>query len=242
MGGHNCTIADVKRSLSGWRAAAILCVATGVWGEAQPLSVYSEFARIDRAGNLTAPESPREILSPALVRNGFTSFQVVVHEPADKDWWLFVSQNPESSVRVTMYRESEGGMEPVEVPRKSNGTEVLWMDVWTDTNAPVSRIKLEPQLYVDDDWVIYPIEGRIVAARIPDPGLPPGSYLCPLVTASPALAMSRLQLRNAAQDFALAQEVAQKDLNQVLMNCDKPAPPRWSENYLRIRDYLLRLR
>jgi hypothetical protein len=44
----------------------------------QTLNVYSEFARIDMNGAVTAPDNPREILSPMLVRNGFTSFQVVI--------------------------------------------------------------------------------------------------------------------------------------------------------------------
>jgi hypothetical protein len=35
----------------------------------QILGVYSEFARIDTQGNAVAPETPREILSPALLRN-----------------------------------------------------------------------------------------------------------------------------------------------------------------------------
>src|SRR5260370_42579381 len=51
---------------------------------AQPLSVYSEFARIDAKGNVTSPESPREILSPALARNAFATFQVVVQAPENK--------------------------------------------------------------------------------------------------------------------------------------------------------------
>ena len=56
-------------------------------------------------GEVIAPEAPREILSPAVVRNGFTSFQVVVEAPAEAKWWLFVGQNPENSVKLTMYRE-----------------------------------------------------------------------------------------------------------------------------------------
>src|ERR1700674_4901229 len=48
---------------------------------AQPLRVFSEFAAINAQGEVVAPESPREILSPAIVRNGFTSFQVVIQGP-----------------------------------------------------------------------------------------------------------------------------------------------------------------
>jgi hypothetical protein len=214
-------------------------------GWAQPLSVYSEFAQINAAGEVTAPETPREILSPALVRNGFTSFQVVVQAPADRQWWLFVGQNPENAVKLTIYRESGDELEPVEVPRQSRGTEILWMDVWTAATTPVQRIKIEPELHFSDapneDWIIYPIEARVVEARVPTPALPPGSYLCPPV-ATPAPPMARFQLRNAAQDFALAERVPKEELAKLLTFCDTPAPPRWSENYLRIRDYLFSLR
>jgi hypothetical protein len=211
---------------------------------AQPLSVYSEFARIDASGEVTAPETPREILSPALVRNGFTSFQVVVQAPADRQWWLFVGQNPENAVKLTMYRESGDALEPVEFPRQSRGTEILWMDVWTAATTPVERIKIEPELRFNDasgdDWMIYPIEARVVEARIPDAG--PQVSLCSLVAPAAASGIGWLDLRNAAQDKVLAARVSKDELAKLRTFCDTPAPPRWSENYLRIRDYLFSLR
>jgi hypothetical protein len=113
---------------------------------AQSVSVYSELTRIDDQGKVIAPETPREILSPAVVRNGFTSFQVVVEAPPEAKWWLFVGQNPENSVKLTMYRElgpeSGNALEPVDLPYRSSGTQVLWLDLWTGENAPVKRIKV----------------------------------------------------------------------------------------------------
>src|SRR5258708_7345700 len=108
---------------------------------AQSVRVYSEFARINASGEVTAPERPREILSPAIVRNGFTSFQVVVQVPKGMTYWLYVGQNPDDAVRVTMYRESGDRLEKMELPFQSSSTEILWMDLWTDRNAPVRRIK-----------------------------------------------------------------------------------------------------
>jgi hypothetical protein len=216
--------------------------ARAVW--AQPLSVYSEFARINAAGEVTAPETPREILSPALVRNGFTSFQVVVQAPANRQWWLFVGQNPENAVKLTMYREASDELKPVEFPRQSRGTEILWMDVWTAATTPVQRIKIEPELHFtdasNDDWIIYPIEARVVEARIPDAG--PQVSLCSLVAPTAASSIGGMELRNAAQDKFLAARVSKDELAKLLAFCDAPAPPRWSENYLRIRDYLFSLR
>ncbi len=241
MCGHICTIADVnlRLRLCCFAVASAAAIAPSI--NAQPLSVYSEFARIDASGQVTAPETPREILSPALVRNGFTSFQMVVQAPPDKEWWLFVGENPEKVLKVTMYRETEDALEPVELPHKSSGAEILWIDVWTPADAPMMRIKIEPELLIDGDWATYPMEARVMAARVPDSALPPGSYLCPLVAASPPLPMVRLQLRNAAQDFALAAPLEQEERNKLLDFCDRPTPARWSENYLHIRDYLFRL-
>ena len=42
------------------------------------------------------------------------------------------------------------------------------MDLWTAGNAPVQRIKVEPELKINDDWVTYPIEARVMEARVPD--------------------------------------------------------------------------
>ena len=233
MGSHNCILAKVKFLLA-------LAVAGISW--AQPVGVYSDLAEIDLTGKVTAPETPREILSPALVRNGFTSFQVVIQAPAEAIWWLFVGQNPESSVKVTMYRESEGGMlEPVELPRRSSGTEVFWMDVWTDRGAPVQRVKIEPELYLNDDWVTYPIEARLMEARVPDDSKP-AKPVCPLETTGEITKTAQLRLRNATQDGALAQRVPDAELTRLRGFCDGGASPKWTEQYLRIRDYLYRLR
>lgn len=233
MRSHNCIIAKVKLLLA-------LCL-PGVVVFGQPLSVYSELARINTSGEVTAPETPREILSPMIVRNGFTSFQVVVQAPADKKWWLLVGQNPEDSFKMTMYAESGEDLERVELPIESQGTRVFWMDVWADGNALVQRVKLEPELHIDDDWVIYPIEGRVTAARVPDRSsdLAP---LCPLAASSPTTPAATLRRRNAAQDTTMAGELPKVEFQRLLGFCDAGSPSVWTEGYLRIRDSLLRLR
>jgi len=213
-------------------------------GWPQSISVYSEFAEIDASGKVIAPETPREILSPAVVRSGFTSFQVVVEAPAEAKWWLFVGQNPENSVKVTMYREAGASLEPVALPFASAGTQVLWMDWWTEENARVQRIKVEPELNINDDWVTYPIEGRVVEARIPTGRAPSASlrnYICGSPAPGPTPEGPRL--RNGEQDVKLldAHPSAKEDVTKLLGGCDAkpPSDPEW---YLSIRDYLLRLR
>ena len=238
MCGHICTIADVNLRLGLWCVALASTAAVG-----QPsVNVYSEFARIDASGQVTSPETPREILSPALVRNGFTSFQVVVEAPPDKEWWLFVGENPENVLKVTLYRETATALEPVEMPRKSSGTEVLWMDVWTPADAPIMRVKIEPELYIDDDWVTYPMEGRVMQATVQPGNFAMLGNLCPRVDRTPPPPMAEFQYRNGEQDYLLAVPLPQEERKKLLELCDDPPPERYSEDYLRIRDYLFRLR
>ncbi len=225
---------------------------------AQPISVYSEFARIDAKGKVTSPAAPREILSPALARNAFESFQIVV-EPADAaaPWQLYVAQNPENAVQVTLYRESGDRLEKVTQPASGTGTQVFWMDIYTNRSAPVERIKIEPQLHINNDWVIYPIEGRIMEAIVPDPpasGWPvgiaaPGDVMRGFVCGTqftPGAApkdpnQASLRFRNAQQDRALAGKAAKADLQTRFGPCDAQAPVDNPEWYHRVRDFLFRL-
>jgi hypothetical protein len=231
------------------KTAAFLLLLPAVWS--QPLRVYSEFAQIDATGKVTAPAEPREILSPAIVRNGFSSFQVVVDVPQGTSYQLYVAQNPENSVEVTLYRENRGVLERVEQPVSGNGTQVFWMDLWTARDAPVARIKVEPQLHVNNDWVIYPMEARVVSAIVPDIGRfstsrpaqeVMGNYLCnrPDVSiTNEAWSVFSSRDRNAQQDVKLAAPV-KDELLKLFGSCDAPPSPD-PEWYLRIRDYLLRV-
>lgn len=218
---------------------------------AQPLRVYSEFAEINAQGEAVAPESPREILSPAIVRNGFTSFQVVIQAPKATPFTLYVGQNPAEAVKVTMYRKAGDRWERVELPYQSDSTQVLWMDLWTDRDAPVRRIKIEPQLFLNGDWVVYPMEARVVTASIPDDAPVPQdaatpweamrNFLCGKPAGGPAPDAAASRFRNVHQDLALAAKAPKEELQKLLGACTAP-PPSNPESYLRIRDYLLRLR
>ena len=71
--------------------------------------VYSELRRIGPEGAPVEPDSigrPREILSPALPRQAFTSFRIVVSAPTGKHFTLFLGENPENVLQTTLYRES----------------------------------------------------------------------------------------------------------------------------------------
>jgi hypothetical protein len=208
----------------------------------QTLNVYSEFARIDTGGRVIAPESPREILSPAIVRNGFTSFQIVVEEKPGEKFALFVGLNPPDAVKVTLYRESGALLEPVELPFHGEGAAVFWMDVWCDRAAPVRRVKIEPELSVAGDWARYPMEARVMEATVPDLARPVVAdlreFLCGRAWAEDAL--TGMHQRNGRQDAALAQPALKRDLLRQLGDCHTLAGN--PEVYLRVRDYLLRVR
>jgi hypothetical protein len=237
------------------KTGVFLLLASAAWS--QPLRVYSEFAKIDAAGKVAAPTEPREILSPAIVRNGFSSFQVVVDVPRGTPYQLYIAQNPENAVEVTLYRENGERLERVEQPVSGNAIQVFWMDLWTARDAPVARIKVEPQLHVNNDWVIYPMEARVMTVIVPDMKWEPQTGgMAPLglmrqaicsgavVTEFPSgagFAVQNMRYRNAQQDVLLAATRPKEELRNVLGSCDGPASsdPEW---YLRIRDYLLRLR
>ncbi len=227
------------------KTVLFLLFAMAAWS--QPLRVYSEFAQIDASGKVTAPAEPREILSPAIARNAFTSFQVVVDVPAGTPYQLYVAQNPENAVEVTLYRENGDKLERVTQPVSGDNTQVFWMDLWTARDAPVRRIKVEPQLHVNNDWVIYPMEARVMSATVPDGERPAGgmrNYLCETAEAvrSPdTVSVEGLRSRNAQQDVALAAMAPKDDLQKLFGACDAPPSPD-PEWYLRIRDYLFRLR
>lgn len=236
------------------KTAVFLLLLPAAW--AQPLRVYSEFARIDASGHVTVPAEPREILSPAVVRNGFTSFQVVVDVPQGTPYQLYIAQNPENAVEVTLYRESGDRLEKVSQPVSGNATQVFWMDLWTARDAAVQRIKVEPQLHVNNDWVIYPMEARVMEATAPDVKWQPGvggaapievmrQTICSGAAAttlanSPGYAIPGMRYRNAQQDLGLAARVPKPELQKLFGSCDAPlsSNPEW---YLRIRDYLFRI-
>jgi hypothetical protein len=226
---------------------------------AQPLLVYSEFARIDAKGKVTVPAEPREILSPALARNAWESFQIVV-EPSDATlpWQLYVAQNPENAVAVTLYRESGDKLEKVSQPVSGTGVQIFWMDIYTAKTAPAERIKVEPQLHINNDWVIYPMEGRVMDAIVPDApsgGWPqgvaePGEVMRGFVCGTQFAAgttprdpvQASLRFRNAQQDRALASKASKTDLQEKFGACDAKAPADNPEWYQRVRDFLFRLK
>jgi hypothetical protein len=237
----------------------LVLIAAGGCAAAQPLRVFSEFVKVDPKGNVVAPDSPREILSPAIARNAFATYQIVIQVPPETPYLLRIGLNPDNAVKVMLYKEIEdqgsGGrrLEPIEEPYEASSTQVIWMDLWADKNDPVRRVKVEPQLFVNDDWVIYPMEVRVRDPQVPDGVAKAGGLLdafavmqaalckkpLPATTASTELTPAALLYRNANQDVALAESASTADreeLKKRLGGCDTK-PPENPEAYLRVRDY-----
>jgi len=161
-----------------WSNLAFVSVAIVL--PAQELYMRSEFQRVGVDGKVIPQdklERSREILSPALARNGFASYMLTANIPAGIDYTLEVGQNPEDSVRVVLYRQHynpngipdrlEKATLPVQGKTGKEENVTFWLDLYVANDAPVRRLKIEIQLWVGDRWVLYPMEARLGAAQIP---------------------------------------------------------------------------
>ena len=173
-------------SISFWIPVLALAGGPIAWG--QSLKVYSEFQRVDPFGEVVAidrAERHREILSPAVARNAHVSFHLAVTIPEGVPSFLYIQQNPER-LNVTMYKEAfvrtkqgwiPDGLEKVEVPYflilpgqspiPKQNTLVFCMDVWVPSDTPVERVRLEAVLKSGEQWIVYPMELRVMAAVAP---------------------------------------------------------------------------
>jgi len=172
-------------------AAGCLVVWLAALAHAQSVDIYPEFRRVDPFGEVVAADrglEPREILSPAVARNGFASFHIVVSAPQKESYLLYVAVNPLNACRVAVYREhfvktSQGWIPDtlVELTRlpdfgvmpdpddgiEGQTTRLYLLDLWIPPNADVARFRLEVQLKVGD-WTVRPMELRVMQARFPD--------------------------------------------------------------------------
>ncbi|HZT38726.1 MAG TPA: hypothetical protein VFA28_12590 [Bryobacteraceae bacterium] len=247
------------------------------------IRVYSEFTRTDPRGNIVRADrgaALREILSPAIPRNAFSGFHVVVTGNAGDSFTLHVGQNPANAVQITLFRENyvrfanewiPDGLTRVDLPYTSKlGSEIpgqtaqaFWMDLWVGQDAPVRRIKVEPDVFIDGRWIRYPMEVRVVEATAPSTPpaavgpLPPVSapsdasvraVLCRSTAPKTAVAPVTIRAmiaRDVGQDAAIAG--GQQRLWQL---SGAPPQPAWCSQYvpqtsgpewfLRIRDSIYR--
>ncbi len=139
--------------------------------QAQSVEVFSEFWPLNRE---RGDAEPREIISPAVARNAFATFKVVVKAPAASNYFLFCQANPDHIVETHLYKLSTPGdsLEPVRSPNfgviPSDGSPRAYLlDIWIPPDAEAGRrVRVELQLKVGD-WTVYPMELRIQKAVTP---------------------------------------------------------------------------
>jgi hypothetical protein len=244
------------------------------------VQVYSEFQRIDPFGNVVSADRarredvrPREILSPGLAGNAHASYHVAVTAPAGMPFTLFVGQYPTGFLGVTVYREVymkvgaqwiPDGVERVMLPyagklpdpsRPIPGqtTVTFLMDVQVPLGAGGIRTKLEPQLNLDNRWITYPMEVRILDATVPghkdDYGALAGleepsdatarralrAYLCGSPGGDPPArnTLRWFTLRNTLEDIALARSLESRPgvklLPEILRLAGSGNTAKWCE-------------
>jgi len=156
----------------------------------QSLRVVSEFQRVDPFGEVVPADRaphPREILSPGVARNAYSSFHVIASAPDREPFFIYVQTNPPDVFRVSLYKElyakTESGwvpdvLEPMKMPVfdtlpyfpapiPGQNTVAYWMDVWVPADTAVSRIRLEVLMKIGSGWIVYPLEVRVMPAVVP---------------------------------------------------------------------------
>jgi len=172
---------------------------------AQSIDIYSEFSRVDPFGEIVPADrggARREILSPAVARNAWASFHVVISAPPKTTYLLYVVTNPLNACRVALYKEhfekTLAGWVPDRlteltrlpdfgvIPDPADGvdgqtTRAYLLDLWIPPNAEIARFRLEVQLKVGY-WVVRPMEVRVIAPRVPDLRVATEAVLLPPVS------------------------------------------------------------
>ncbi len=167
----------------------VVAFALAPLARAQSLAVRSQFIRTDPFGEIVRPDrggKPREILSPAVARNGWASYHFVVKAPPAVPFTVFIGQNPANTACTDLYREGYVKLGstwyPDKLQRVSNPytstiggagtipgqrTQSFWLDLWIPKDIAVKRFRVEVQLGVEDTAVVYPLEFRVQEVTIP---------------------------------------------------------------------------
>jgi hypothetical protein len=211
---------------------------------AQEIRIYSEFERFDPFGNPVEADRdmlPREIISPAMARNGHLSVHVVVTAPAGTNYFLYSATNPPDILEVTIYREHFApcgdsycpdwltaqpspsfGVIPELLhnsgsPAMNNQTTRSYLfDIKATADTPPRRVRVEALLKLAT-WYVAPMEVRIVAPTVPQPTQSIFKEdLAPID--APSSATARIQLFRYLAGL----------------------PPEWPRQLLRVRDMIQR--
>jgi hypothetical protein len=217
--------------------------------DAQEIRIYSEFERFDPFGNPVAQDRdmvPREILSPAMARNGHLSVHVVVTAPAGTNYFLYVATNPADILQVRIYREhftrcgdgycpdwlteqnspSFGAipelLHDLSRPAMNNQTTRCYLfDILAPADTPPRRVRVEALLKTGT-WFVAPMEVRIVAPSVPENPVPSAAR------------------RIIAEDLAPLEAPSSATAEIQLFRYLGGLPPEWPRQLLRLRDIIQR--
>jgi hypothetical protein len=206
---------------------------------AQEINIYSEFERFDPFGQPVAQDrdlQPRELLSPAVPRNGHLSVHVVVTAPAGTNYFLYVGSNPDGILKLKLYREhfarcgedycpdwlteqrspSFGAIPELALDNPDQTTRCYLLDIYVPPDVFPRRVRIEALLKVGT-WLVAPLEVRVIEPTVPDShGLPVGEDM--------------------ASVGARSSDTAQRQLLRFLDGLAPELPP----GVLRVRDVIQR--
>jgi hypothetical protein len=210
---------------------------------AQEIRIYSEFERFDPFGNPVAADRdmvPREILSPAIARNGHLSIHVVITAPAGTNYFLYAGTNPPDILQVRIYREyfapcGEGYCPDWLAEQRSPAfgaipelaadfsrpamnhqtTRCYLLDIQAPAVIEPRRVRVEALLKVGT-WYVAPMEVRIVSATVPE--------------------NTGVVAEDLAPPDAPSSDTAEIQLLRYLGGL----PPEWPRQLLRVRDIIQR--
>jgi hypothetical protein len=157
---------------------------------AQEINIYSEFERFDPFGKPVAQDydmQTRELLSPAVPRNGHLTFHVVVTVPPATTYFIYAAQSPQDILDIRIYREhfvpcgdnycpdwltpqrspSFGAMPEDARTMPDQNTRCYLFDVYVPPDVPPRRVRIEALLKVGI-WMVAPLEVRVIDAVVPD--------------------------------------------------------------------------
>lgn len=144
---------------------------------AQNIRVVSEFTRIRPDGEVVTfdrGERVREILSPAMARNAYATYRVVVEAPPGQPYTIHIGQNPDNSCEVRMYQEAYAKVGDEWVPDslvlqnlplnaslgENQRVQTYLLDLFVPETTKTGRFRVEIQMWANDRWTIYPMEMR----------------------------------------------------------------------------------
>jgi len=226
--------------------------------------IYSEFERFDPFGDPLPQDreiSPREILSPAVARNGHLSVHVVVTAPEGANFFVYAGSNPPDILELKLYREyftrcgrgycpdwlaeqksaSFGSIpevyrDPAHPELNRQTTRSYLLDIWARPDTPPRRVRVEALIKVGT-WIVAPMEVRIVAPAVPVPTVKnPG---VPDTNTSYRVTLSRTQIEQV-EDIAPLEQPSSATAERQLLRYMAGLTPEIPPIILRVRDIIQR--